>query len=137
MNTLKDKSLFNKDAADILIKNHFYGPSIHCSYYRCIQYMLHCIYLKPLAVKSDFTQKDIGTHVIAINLIKAAISKMYMPDKGELASDLKYFVEQIYELKKLRKNADYDESVIKQEDSIIAQKKADAITDIIAKYLKL
>lgn len=31
------KSIFNSDAASLLIKNNLYAPSVHCSYYACFQ----------------------------------------------------------------------------------------------------
>ena len=36
---LKQKSEFNLYAAEVLIKNNLYAPSVHCSYYACFQLM--------------------------------------------------------------------------------------------------
>src|SRR5690554_5162280 len=36
---LKQKSEFNADASDLLIKNNYYAPSVHCSYYTVFQLM--------------------------------------------------------------------------------------------------
>ena len=39
MSKLKEKSEFNFDAAQLLIDNYLYAPSVHCSYYSCFQLM--------------------------------------------------------------------------------------------------
>lgn len=36
---LKQKSEFNADAAELLIRNNNYAPSVHCSYYSVFQLM--------------------------------------------------------------------------------------------------
>lgn len=37
MEKLKNKSEFNLEAADLLIKSGLYAPSVHCSYFSCFQ----------------------------------------------------------------------------------------------------
>ena len=37
MSKLLEKSRFNFDAAEVLIKESLYAPSVHCSYYSCFQ----------------------------------------------------------------------------------------------------
>jgi len=39
MSKLREKSKFNLDAAEVLIKEHLYAPSVHCSYYSCFQHI--------------------------------------------------------------------------------------------------
>lgn len=43
MSKLKEKSKFNIDAAQMLLNNALYAPSVHCSYYSCFQLMKHTI----------------------------------------------------------------------------------------------
>ena len=51
MNHLKDKSDENILAADKLIRQNHYASSIHCSYYACVQLMLHIF-------RSDLSKTD-------------------------------------------------------------------------------
>lgn len=37
MSKLREKSNFNLTAAELLLKEHLYAPSVHCSYYSCFQ----------------------------------------------------------------------------------------------------
>ena len=39
MSILKEKSLFNITAAQLLNDNNLFAPSVHCSYYSCLQLM--------------------------------------------------------------------------------------------------
>lgn len=41
-----EKSKQNLLAADLLIKSSLHNPSVHCSYYAVVQYMLHIIFNK-------------------------------------------------------------------------------------------
>ncbi len=43
MTELKTKSSQNNKSSDILIKQGLFAPSVHCSYYCCIQKMLHIL----------------------------------------------------------------------------------------------
>jgi len=81
---LKQKSAFNAEASKLLIKNSYYAPSVHCSYYSVFQLM-------KVAMK-EFNGVDYNT--IDINV---ASSK---------SSEHKYIHTEIL---KLIKNNDYSE----------------------------
>lgn len=107
MNHLKSKSDCNINSASSLITNSLYASSVHCSYYSCVQLMLHIL-------RSDFGKTDViidseskigsknnrGFHNWLINIIR----KEYMQRNP---GDSRLFYSKIGQLKKLRVNADY------------------------------
>lgn len=59
MSPLKEKSLFNLEAAKVLINDHDnYAPSVHCSYYGCFQYMKWK--LNSLGITYDILDKEMA-----------------------------------------------------------------------------
>jgi hypothetical protein len=84
MSEFLNKSTSNKDAVILLLQNHNPAPSIKCSYYRCVQKMLHIIYYKIGVSNDEFVakskivgtdNKQNGTHKVAIEIIKGELAK--------------------------------------------------------------
>lgn len=131
MSELKHKSDFNKHAADLLITNNLYAPSVHSSYYRCIQLMLYIIFhKKQLKTRSDFSieaknRRD-GSHGHAIYLIELELAK-------KSRDSFKSFQALVPKLKEYREKSDYLDDQIKQQDGIDARAKADSIVNILNK----
>lgn len=46
MSFIREKAEFNQSAADLLYKNSFYAPSVHCAYYSCFQLLKYIIKAK-------------------------------------------------------------------------------------------
>lgn len=115
MSAFRDKSNFNFTAADALQKQHsLYDPSIHCSFYACVQEMLHIIFNKLGKTQDEFNgeryEQGKGTHVWASKLIAAAL-------KDKSWQEYKYFQKHFPELKQLREKADYSERKGSRDDS--------------------
>src|ERR1700754_2983381 len=104
MNILKDKSRFNREAAELCLKNSLYSPSVHSSYYSCIQYLLYILFEKLELTEEEFNKKRsrlrTGTHLSAIKLIGLDLIR-----KESL--DYRNFQRLISELKDLREKSDY------------------------------
>src|ERR1700742_111285 len=104
MNVFKDKAHFNREAAELCLKNTLYAPSVHCSYYSCIQYILYILFDKLKMTEQKFNEKKhyykTGTHACAIKLIGNDLF-----DKEQSA--YKDFQKLIPELKDLREKSDY------------------------------
>ena len=100
---LKQKSEFNLDAGIKLINEYLYAPSVHCLYYSCFQLMKVIIHEYDGIKYEDFEKKD--AHEFVIHKI---ITHLNGIDKKEYLE----FNRIIKELKKLRTEADYDESEI-------------------------
>jgi hypothetical protein len=107
MTKLKDKSDHNLKASGNLLTKSLCAPSVHCSYYSCIQLMLHI--LRSDLKKSDLevdkeseagSKNEGGFHNWLINLILRELVKKDF----QLSRDFSTFVGQ---LKGLRVKADY------------------------------
>lgn len=135
MSKLLQKSGFNYDSAQLLIKNNYYAPSIHCYYYSCYQKLLHILYfiLKKDEVFLTGLQRDPknskGSHEIAINEIVKAMSRNFR--------DGRTFSNTINELKKLRHDADYKNVEIHFDISNKASTKAAEIMEIFKNQFKV
>ncbi|MEO8589812.1 MAG: hypothetical protein ABI432_10615 [Flavobacteriales bacterium] len=126
MSNLLRKSQQNDAASGILIANGLYATSIHCSYYRCLQYMLHLHpHELPRGQPDDRTQ---GTHNVLI-----AIIGQKLREKDTTASV--NFNNEIQKLKKLRTQADYQEPMFDASTSREAQRMASGIVQLFQKVL--
>lgn len=115
MSAFREKSKINFSAAATLQKQHsLYDPSIHCSYYACVQEMLHVIFTKLGKTQEEFNNERYaegkGTHVWASKLIGTALQKKEW-------KEFKYFQKHFFELKDLREKADYSEKKGSRDDS--------------------
>ncbi len=130
MSVFKDKSLFNIKAADLLLKNAYFAPSVHCSYYSCVQFILHILFDKqqkdPVEFESEKRGRKDGTHGHAIFLMGLQlIKKDYQ--------SYKTFQRLIPELKKLREQSDYKPILINHEMGYDALRKAETINNLLVK----
>ncbi|KAA6313494.1 hypothetical protein EZS27_035740, partial [termite gut metagenome] len=114
MPQLKSKSRENFKAAQILFDapNQMYVPSVHCAYYSCLQLVKHvlcnyCIipyYLQKVSGK--------GSHDYVVDMMRNNLEQMGI---NKAVSNL--FTFRIYELKRLRQKADYDNERIEKTDA--------------------
>jgi hypothetical protein len=130
MSLFRDKSHYNRLAAELCLKNNLYAPSIHCSYYSCVQYMLYVLFEKIKMTKDEFEKTKnsfgSGTHASAIKLIGIDLIK-------KEKSDYKAFQKLIPELKELREKSDYENLAISQNEGWTAMSNSDSIKNILSK----
>ena len=110
---LKTKSDHNLIASDLLLQNALPAASIHCSYYACVQLMLHMLYshfsMNETDIEVDMRHSSKKTmHVWLIKIFFDKISSK--PDK-------RTFNSKINQLKGLRVKADYENVSISDEDA--------------------
>ncbi len=113
MGHLKSKSEINLCAAELLHKQCFYPPVVHCAYYSCFQLMKH-IWLYSIGnseneLKALNKNSKEGSHEVLINQIK-----LFVKDKSRNDRD---FNNEILQLKRLRVRADYDDNSIDSDKS--------------------
>jgi hypothetical protein len=134
MSPLQLKSDFNLQAAEKLIKEHLHAPSVHCSYYSCVQLMLHVIYYKLKADQIEFAlearKQKKGTHGHAIFCLVSELAHKVKSDP-QAREDYKKFQKDIIELKSLREKADYQDIVIDDKDSGPAKSLATSTRNIL------
>jgi len=111
MSVYLDKSQKNIDAADKLINTHkIYIPSIHCSYYSCLQVIIHILYKIEgwdySQIKAECERAEHGSHVAMTKIIKEKI--MRDSNNYSFANSVD---SNIGKLKELRQNADYWDKV--------------------------
>jgi len=125
MSKLREKSEFNFDAAQLLIDNYLYAPSVHCSYYSCFQMMKYTmknffgISYDELNTRISVSTSG-GTHSYVTNFFNKEVKK-----KG--ISDYSDFSRKIKDLKEFRESSDYDDVEITIDKS---QRAKDYATDI-------
>lgn len=110
---LKVKSQENIEAANILIDGtlHCYSSSVHCSYFSCFQ--LIKFVLKDcfnIAYKNQKNNNNTGTHKYIIDLYKQKLTQM-----GGPANKKNTCIQNMYDLKRMRKIADYDNVCVNEE----------------------
>lgn len=133
MSVYQEKSNQNLTAANLLLRNSLYPPSVHCSYYSCIQLMFHILFIKlklnEASFKADVRNHKTGSHVWASKLIE---SEIYKIDRNEY----KWFQKSFPEIKKLRENADYSPFPMKQGDGHDAIRRAESINNLMTRLFK-
>lgn len=106
MSKLRQKSDFNIDAADVLLKQNLFAPSVHCSYYSCFQLIKYTI--------KDFFGEDYETQA---NNISTTQQKTHQYVINYLTNQLKSlasiyesrdFKRKINDLKQFRVESDYE-----------------------------
>lgn len=136
---LKNKSEINSDAAKLLHDKNYYAPSIHCSYYSCLQLMIYS-----LNSHFNFTEDEIsskvneytrsykdGSHNFYISFLLKEIKKN---SSVRVSLD---FNNKINTLKKFRTKADYKKDDIHHDTSNIALSLSGDIITLIKKYFKI
>jgi len=102
---LKNKSQFNTDAAILLQEKNLYAPSVHCSYYSCLQLMKFIIKdfigISYVDLEIEIRQKNTNTHKLIIEKIS---DELYKNSRTEYT----YFNRKIKDLKKFRVSSDYE-----------------------------
>jgi len=135
MTKLKQKSGFNFDAAEILIKSNYYAPSVHCSYYSCFQLMKFAlkdfcgIEYKDLE-KKIADDKQQTTHVFVINELGKVFLKFDKLIYREFNSKIK-------DLKTFRIDSDYKDIEIISDQGEKAFKLAGEIRTLLIENLNL
>jgi len=120
INQLFIKSEKNIEAAYLLINNDFYASSVHYSYYSCFQLIKHIVLNNMkinLDMKNEKSSHDIVYKHIQPKIIKDLIYKQ-LNEKYTL-------------LKKMRKEADYEEIEIDANDAILAFDCAEFINEYL------
>jgi uncharacterized protein (UPF0332 family) len=134
MSILKEKSSFNITAAKLLNDNYLFAPSIHCSYYSCLQLMKVAVReFKGISLKEMEDEiidakntKNLNSHSYIIKVICDLIH-------NDSKADHSLFERKITQLKKLRVNSDYEEVEITTSESSKAFEFANEIRAQISK----
>lgn len=125
MSKLKEKSNFNIQAAEILLRDSLYAPSVHCSYYSCFQLLKYIIkfffginYDLQATNISSSTQK---THQYVVNFVTSELKRFVGFEES------KKFKRKIKDLKQFRIESDYEDIEINSDKGELALKKAKEI----------
>lgn len=129
MSNLKQKSGFNKDAAEVLFTQGLFAPSVHCSYYSCFQllkYIINDFFGVDYDVQAiEMRSEKLGSHQYVIKYINTQLKTL---------TDLKErrdFIRKIKDLKDYRLNSDYENISIDSDIGNRAIKKANEIRTYI------
>jgi len=126
MSELLKKSRDNHTASGILIDNGLYSSSVHCSYYRCVQHMLHKSTTMLPPVRDDWSQ---GSHNDLINKVRDLI-KIKDPDASL------QFTNNIFRLRKMRVQADYHTVLFDAQNCREALRTSDGVVKLFNALLK-
>lgn len=138
MSILKEKAKFNLDAAELLKTNNLFAPSVHCSYYSCLQLMKATIN-EFKGISYDQLKRDIqharekqklNTHTYVIKYIG---DEIYSFSKEEFAK----FNRNIKQLKIFREVSDYEEKEITFEEGSKALRIAREVRDQMKKIFNV
>lgn len=134
MSFLKQKSEFNIDAAEQLISTNLYAPSVHCSYYSCLQLFKHIV-CKKIGVSYKEQEKELNSdenkktsHNYIRDKVLERITERYK--KREIKQNFQ-------DLKTYRIASDYNNESVDIEKANKAQKVAQTIRTEIQKIFKL
>lgn len=133
MSNLENKSKLNIYAAQKLIEDNVYPPSVHCSYYSCIQLLkfkmndFFGITYEQLA--TDISCSGKGTHQYLISYVTKEIKENISKDSS------RDFSRSIKDLKHFREKSDYEDIEIKQEEGEKAYRIAEYLLDLIKNTL--
>ena len=93
MSKLREKSEFNFDAAQVLIKNNLFAPSVHCSYYSCFQLMKYTMnYVFGISYDELNTRISVtagGTHSYVTNFFNKEVKKKSITDYSDFSRKIK------------------------------------------------
>ncbi|TAH04942.1 MAG: hypothetical protein EAZ15_00310 [Sphingobacteriales bacterium] len=128
MDILLNKSKSSLEASTLLHAEELYASSVHCSYYSSVQLMRFVLFNKFEVEENEFDNrkevKSSGSHNYLISFFRDKISKTIIP---------RDFANNLRDLKKLRKNADYSQKIIIERDSLNARKLADITNNALTK----
>lgn len=134
MSNLENKSELNIFAAKILIENNIYPPSVHFSYYSCIQLLkfkmnvFFGVTYEQLAIDISSHSK-LNTHEYIISYITEELKKNLSVQAGQ------DFKRAIKELKFFRIKSDYEDLEINRPSSEKAFELAERIRNLIKENL--
>ncbi len=135
MSYLQQKSLFNQDAAELLIKNHMYASSVHCSYYSCFQFLKFTLKNYTATdystIELNCKTSPLGTHGYIINGILNEYRKVETNNREY--SRIKRF---LTDLKEFRITSDYYNVEIKIDEAEKSHSFSHQIKDAIKTKLK-
>lgn len=134
MSNLVQKSNFNLDAAEELIKKSLYAPSVHCSYYACFQFLKYSLKnyqnITYEIIENECKGYTYGTHNYIINnCLDVLKSKTDHSTLKDIKRDIK-------DLKEFRLDSDYYDKEILIEESIKSLTLSKNIITFIKKTLK-
>lgn len=129
MSKLREKSRFNLVAAEVLIKESLYAPSVHCSYYSCFQ-RIKSIFPDYFNLNYD----EIDSIVASIktsehNYLIHYLSNQIKQKLGD--TDYRNFSNDIKDLKLFRTESDYKEIEVTSDLSNKALKLAKRINSFL------
>ena len=132
MSILKQKSVFNSDAADLLQNKNLFAPSVHCSYYSCLQ-LLKVVICKFIGLSYEDIDKEINNGDSHRYLISKVADTIYLNSKPEHTK----FSRNIKDLKKFRIDSDYNDIEITSDKSQNAIKIAKEIREQLTTLFKV
>lgn len=110
MSKLREKSTFNLDAANHLIKQDLYAPSVHCSYYSCFQllkYTINDFFGEGYEVQSkNIASGKSSSHQYVINYVSRELKKLTGVTESQ------GFKRKIKDLRQFRIDSDYENTEI-------------------------
>jgi hypothetical protein len=131
MSKIRQKSDFNLDAAERLLKVSLYAPSVHCSYYSCFQLLKFTIKnffnvdYETQAVNISATGQK--THQYVVNYVAGELKKLAGFEES------RNFKRTIMDLKQFRFESDYENIEIGSEKGNDAFTKAKEIRTYLIK----
>ncbi len=130
---LLDKSEMLVAAGDLLCNNGYYAAAAHAAYYSCHQ-MLKCIWMNSMGKSDDdlrvgMGQSQRGSHEYLLNCVVIFIS-----NKPMAYSDARQLRNEIPQLKKLRVDADYSDTIFDSEKGRNAIELSKRLMPILKKY---
>jgi len=123
LSIIKNKSLENFTAIDILNSSNLYSPGIHCAYYSSLQLLIHYFY-----EYCNFTEEEVdeeirikgGSHNFYLSKFVDEIRKLNAVNASKFYSYFSSF-------KRKRNEADYKNIEITPDNLMEAKKKAEKI----------
>lgn len=131
MSKIRQKSEFNIDAAERLLKDAVYAPSVHCSYYSCFQLLKFTI-KDFFGIDYDTQSENIAssnqnTHQYVLNYVSSELRNLAGFEKS------RDFKRTFKDLKQFRLESDYENIEIGSEKGNGALDKAKEIRTYIIK----
>lgn len=129
MSKLRQKSDFNLDSADHLLKASYYASSVHCSYYSCFQLLKYTI-KEFCGIDYESQAENISitgqkTHQYVINHITNELNNFVGLEES------RNFKRTINDLKQFRIESDYEDIEVNLDKSELALHKAKEIRQYI------
>ena len=131
MSKLRQKSDFNIDAAEYLLKATLYASSVHCSYYSCFQLLKYTIkefFGKDYeAQAADIIATKQKTHQYVINYVACEVERFAGLEES------RQFKRNIKDLKQYRVESDYENIEVNVDKSEKALRLARGIRSYVIK----